>query len=161
MKAALLALLAALLSAGERAPQTDTRAEGAAQDVITVVNDRLPDAPPGERMAWARVLFTWSRFESSWLADPRGWNDDRAACGVLQVHWPQKWVVGATCKRVRADRRLGYRVGLEVMLAMQVKCGSRALALGAFSSDGTCQSIALVARRCRLAGLSSTCEATP
>jgi hypothetical protein len=152
-----------LLFPGELTPAIETRATGAAQEIVAVVNARLPDAPPGDRMAWARVLFTWSRYESLWFADPRGWGDAGEACGVLQVHHPEKYIDGATCARVRADRRLGFRVGLEVMLATTAKCGSRGLGLSAYSSDGTCPTsvFPIVSRRCLRAGLTATCEVIP
>lgn len=163
MKAALLALLARLFFQGEVTPAIETRATGAAQEIIEVINARLPDAPPGERMAWARVLFTWSRYEALFFADPRGFGDDHQACGVMQVHNPHRYVDGATCAKVRADRRLGYRVGLEVALMLATKCGSRGLGLSAYASDGTCPSsvFPIVSRRCLRAGLTATCEVMP
>lgn len=160
MKAALLALLVAVLFPGEETPQLRTRADGAAQDIVAVVNERLPDAAPEERLAWAKVLFVWSRYEATWLADPKGSNDHGSACGILQIHNPHKYLDGATCEKIRKDRRLGLKAALEVMLSMTAKCGTRGGGLSAFSGDGMCPTVVfpLVSMRCRKAGLTSTCE---
>jgi hypothetical protein len=160
MKAALLALLVALFHVGEMTPSIETRATGAAQEIVTIVNERLPDAPTEERLGWASVMFVWSRYESMWFADPSGYGDARRACGTMQVHNPHKYIDGATCEKVRKDRKLGFQVGLEVALYLTKKCGSRGLAMSAYSSDGSCPTTVfpLVAKRCKLAGLTSQCE---
>lgn len=132
------------------------RALAAYEDVLAA-EDKL-SVPAGERARWADRLFVWSYYESSWLANPPGSNDDGRACGVLQVHvgelppgvLPPKW----TCARVREDRVLGYEAGALLMRHLIVKCGSVEAGLTAYATDGACHTyvLPLARRRIQLAG---------
>jgi hypothetical protein len=131
---------------------TVLRAQAAAADLVAEVQS----LPEGERELYARVAYVWSYYESSWLANPSGSNDDGRACGVMQIHLPELAVPGATCAKVRADRKLGYRVGLATLHHLVAKCGSMRAGLTAFSTTGQCPKkgmiIKLVADRCAIAG---------
>lgn len=157
MKTILIKLIAGLI--GLMLPASDpavVRASAAADDVIVVVQKRVE---PAHREKWARILFAWGYYEASWWANPKGSNDQGAACGVMQVHNPEKYLDGASCARVRADRQLGFAVGLELLLKLEKDCGSTAGALTAYSMDGACKPyvIPLVASRCKKAGLTASC----
>lgn len=168
MKAILLAIAAKLLALSFGAPITlppqhelSVRSNGAAEDVVAVVQEAT-ELTPAEQEQWARVLYVWSFYESAWRANPPGFNDDGHACGVMQTWAPHKIVEGATCSKVRADRRLGYRVGFTLMRQKFTECGSMQSALVAFSMYGSCPkpgtTIQLVQHRCKLAGLGKRCD---
>lgn len=127
------------------------RAEAASRDVIAAVED-LPEA---ERETWGRVAYVWAFYEAGWFTDPKGSNDDSQACGILQIHTPEKWLPGATCKAVREDRVLGFRAGIALMRLLRDKCGSLRGAMVAYSTDGACHDYAvpIVTRRLKLAGV--------
>jgi hypothetical protein len=135
------------------------RAAVSAQTIVRVVERVVPS--PVEQKAWTRILFTFGGFESGWWKSPKGWNDNGNACGVLQVHTPQKYVPGATCDKVRKDLELGYEVGLRLMLQLEEHCGSKASALTAYAT-GVCGTstfvLPLVKRRCKVAGLTAECR---
>ena len=71
---------------------------------------RLPLGDPKALAALQAIADATSR---KIAADPRGFGDDHRACGVLQVHHPEKYVDGATCAKVRADRRRGLPAAVE------------------------------------------------
>ncbi len=124
------------------------RASEAARDVLAALDaENITD--PAERAAWARRLYGWSYFESSFYANPQGSNDSDAACGVLQVHEPHKLLDGTTCAKVRASRVLGYRVGLRKMQATITECGTVKRALGAFATGSCGGAPKLVEERCK------------
>ena len=131
------------------------RAAGAAEDLAREL-EAMPLSPE-ERETYGRVAFVWSFYESAWWASPPGSNDKGAACGVLQVHSPELFVPGATCGGLRADRRLGYRVGLLAMRHFVATCGGLRAGLTAYSTTGTCPkkgwTIRLVVDRLALAGV--------
>jgi hypothetical protein len=154
MKPILLALLPAMLNGTPVPPPAHpftVRASNAADDVIAVVAE-LPEA---ERGRWARLLFVFAFRESSFEAGAVG--DGGLSLGVLQVRrmWIAKY--GSTPAKVLASRREGLRVGLALLRDLERECGSLRAGLGAFVT-GKCQDgVPLVARRCRDAGLGSTC----
>lgn len=123
------------------------------EDVRATVLAAPPANPPAEdedgaRLLTARILtvFAWeeSRFRASALGD------SGRACGVLQLHEQAR--AGHSCAAVRADRRLGLRLGLAWMRRMAVQCGSLEAGLRAYASGSCTGARALVARRCALAG---------
>jgi hypothetical protein len=133
------------------------RAEAAAK--ITV--DVAQSFPLERREQLARMAYVFQAAESGFVADPKGSNDQGAACGAMQVHTPYKFVEGATCAKVRADYRLGVLVGMTLMNLLWDKCGSPAAALTAYSTNGQCPGtwvLPVVSRRCKIAGLSSDCR---
>lgn len=144
-------------------PAIMARAVGAALDASIAAYESDVGEEDLERLA--RLAFTWSYFEASWLTSPPGHNDDGAACGVMQVHpaeskgvIPPEW----TCARLRADRVLGYRAGIVVLRAAIARCGSWTAGLTAYSTNGACPAkgwtIALVPQRCKAAGLTAACN---
>lgn len=138
---------------------TMVRAAENAAAVETVVEKLVSN--PTERLAWARIIYVFGYFEASWLANPKGSNDQGSACGVMQVHTPEKFLPGATCSAVRKDLALGYEVGLTLMLQLEAQCGSKAAALTAYATNGSCPKgwiLPLVRKRCKLAGLTSDCR---
>lgn len=155
----LLAILPALFASmgvTARLPENHplmTRAESCAQDVLTVVKSRVQ---PERQDVWARVLFTFAELEGGCLASPVGFNDAGRACGVLQVHNPEKVIEGATCEKVRKSRKLGLEVGLVLMMQLTDQCGSIGEGLTAYAMYGACPSqgyvLPLVKRRCKMAG---------
>jgi len=131
------------------------RATSCAADVVEVV-DSLPEH---QRTLWAPVLYVWALKEGGCYADPPGSSDDRAACGVTQVHEPQKVIAGATCAKVRADRKLGLQVGLTLMIQLAKKCGTIGGGMTAYSTNGACTGgwvLPLVKHRLKLAGVGVT-----
>lgn len=160
----IFALLSAQVPGLKAIPDAfQSRGEAAAEDVSAAVAMLPSGVPEDRREVYARLLFTWSFFESSWLANPPGSNDKGSACGVLQIHTPELWLPGATCAKVRASRKLGYLVGLTVIRQLEKKCGSLGSAMTAFSTYGMCQVkiLPLVSRRYQLAGLTAACEEKP
>lgn len=107
---------------------------------------------------WARRIWGWSGYESSFYTDPKGSNDKGAAVGVCQVHQPELYVAGITAAMVRKDRVLGYRVCYRVMKKLIVSCKSVKRGLGAFATDGACHDWipTLVLARCKSIG--DVCE---
>ena len=126
------------------------RARGAAEDVIAAVETPEDGIPALERATWARRAFIWGYYESAFTTAASG--DGGASCGVLQVTTPERWLTGATCARVKADRVLGFRVGITVMRMLVTKCGSVRAGLTAYATDGACHpwTLALVERRLRM-----------
>ena len=168
LKTLLLTLVSVLLRTGglpegTKLPETDPlmiRATANAAAIETVTEKLVKN--PIERETWARIAFVFGFFEASWLSNPKGDNDKGAACGVMQVHTPEKFVPGATCTAVRKDLALGYEVGLTLMLQLEAQCGSKAAALTAFATNGTCPkgwTLPLIKRRCKMAGLTEECRA--
>jgi hypothetical protein len=166
-KVALLALVPYILVAGTPAKTTmklpeDSptmqRAGTRAEETISVVEAMVAD--PVERDVWERSLFGWEYWEASWQTSPKGWNDAGTACGVLQVHAPEKIIPGTTCEMMRKDSKLAIRVALTFLLEREKTCGSKAAAWTAFSWDGGCHdfSLDLVKFRCRSVGLTTSCE---
>lgn len=156
----LIALLIGLLPTmgvpkGVHLPASDpfmVRSNGCADDVLEVTRELVPEA---QVSTWAPIVFVFAQKESACRTNPAGFNDDGNACGVLQVHTPEKIVPGATCAKVRADRKLGLRVGLTLMLAKAKECGSIRGGLTAFAMRGECPkgwTLPLVVQRCKLAG---------
>lgn len=144
---ALFALGIRILGIATPAPGSELalRLESLAVDVLAV-----EDTPQWHSTAYGTALY-----ESGGLADPPGWNDQGRACGVLQVWEPQRWLSGATCAAVRADRRLGLRVGLLVMKRLAKDCGGVQAGLSAYAT-GKCppkgKVLALVKARCAVMG---------
>ena len=137
-----------------------SRAASCAADVEEVVT-LLPEY---QRAVWAPVLYVFALKEGNCYASPPGDNDAGAACGVLQVHEPQKIIAGATCEKVRADRKLGLRVGLAVMIQWSKECGSIGGGLSAYAT-GSCPKkgwiLPLVKERLKLAGVDGSMPWAP
>ncbi len=112
----------------------NVRAQSCAADVWEVSKR----APESTRETWASILFVFAWKEGSCHANPPGFNDDGRACGVLQVHNPEKILAGATCHKVRSSRRLGLRVGLQLMMEKAEECGSIPSGLTAYAMYGSC-----------------------
>ena len=131
------------------------RMAGAVHDVVEVV-DEEPSLFAGDdgKAKTAALLITISFHESGWKTDALG--DGGKSCGVMQTQQPQKWVAGATCDKVRADRKLGYKVGLAVLRGAKEKCGANTTAkvwLGMYAS-GMCGMAQVAAKkRCAPAGV--------
>lgn len=98
-----------------------------------------------------------------------GTNDGGNACGVGQVHvdeiqtlsnWKGVLEPSWTCRAVRKDRVLGFRVMLRVLLQLEKDCGSTAAAWSAYAGTLGCKSyvMPLVKKRCKRAGLTELCE---
>ncbi len=121
------------------------------------------------RETWARVIFVWANREGGCYADPKGNADDGRSCGVLQVQEPQRVIDGATCAKVKADRKLGMRVGLALMLTLAKRCGSIGAGLNVYSTGRDCKMggakpdapIPLVLERLKLAGVDSSAPYSP
>lgn len=149
---------------GHTAPSTTgatyTRMTGAAADLQTALERHpWPEAVQEKR---ARIVFLMGFYESSWHASPLGDNDSGRACGVLQVHEPTLDLPEATCGAVRADRVLGWEVGIVRLQKLEEKCGNIRDALLAYATDGTCRpdkKSPMISWRCQKAGLNpETCE---
>lgn len=156
MKEILLALVVTFVGSQKVAdhPHVRGRAEKSADAIIKVTEERIPEE--GRRASYQRALFRWGYGEGGWYANPPGDNDKGAACGVMQVHEPWKIIPGATCEKVRKDLELGYRVGMELLIQLEEKCGSLGKALNVYSIYGaTCSTKIhpLVLRRCKEAGV--------
>ena len=132
------------------------RASNAAEDLLAEVSA----FPVERREQLTRIAFVFSFHESSWLANPPGHNDQGNACGTMQTWMPWIEIPGTTCKTVREDRRLGFRIGLQRINNLWTKCGTLTASLTAFATTGQCASwtLPLVAHRCKEAGLTSTCN---
>lgn len=135
------------------------RVTGAASDLQTALaRHPWPEAVQERR---ARLVLVMGWYEGAWQASPPGSNDSGRACGVMQVHSPQWDIAGATCEAVRADRVLGFEVGIVRLQTLEARCGSIAAGLAAYATDGRCgkQLGAAMSWRCRRAGLDArTCE---
>ena len=134
-----------------------SRAECAAKITVEVAQG----FPADRREQLARIAFVFQAGESGFVGNPKGSNDQGAACGPMQVHTPEKWLPGATCAKVRADYKLGVQVGMTLMNMLWDKCGGPAAALTAYATNGQCPGtwvLPLVQRRCKIAGLSSDCR---
>lgn len=147
---ALLALVATLVGTAKVPDAVTERAKGALVDVETALRAESLD---GEKLeAWSRRLWGWAYWESGWHAAPAGSNDAGAACGVLQVHGPERLLDGATCAAVRKDRVLGFRVGYRLIVELVAKCGTVERALGAYATGQCGGAPLLVRRRCKVLG---------
>ena len=137
------------------------RASARADEILEVVESMV--ANPEQREAWTRSLFGWGFWEASWYVNPPGSNDDGKACGVFQIHSPERIVEGATCEMLRKDGKLAAKVALTLLLEREKACGSKAAAWTAFSWDGAChaQTLTIVKYRCLRLGLTDRCEAKP
>lgn len=135
-------------------PANDTaRAEAAALDCVAAAK-RFPGLSEERRTALTKISFAFSAFEGNWNTDPKGDNDKKRACGVMQTHNPQWFVEGATCARVRSDRVLAYQVGMTIILQKWKACGSLEAGLTAYGTEGgSCKNfvLPLVKRRCKIA----------
>lgn len=167
MKASLLALVFAIFSTmgvAVKLPATHpmmVHADGCADDVVAVVTEDLPEH---QRATWAPILFVMAHKESGCRANPKGWNDDGKACGALQTHNPEREIPGATCEKVRADRKLGMRVGLRRMMRMSKECGSIGGGLTAYAMTGECPKnwvLPEIKQRLKLAGVKADTPWTP
>lgn len=98
-----------------------------------------------------------------------GTNDGGNACGVGQVHvdeiqsltnWKGVLEPEWTCRAVRKDRVLGFRVMIRILKRLEVDCGSTAAAWSAYAGTLGCRTfvLPLVKKRCKRAGLTEACE---
>jgi len=166
MKAILMALVITLLPfkpepEGEVMKRAAKAAEAAAYIVSYRIGDvKNPTNALRQRETWARIMFVFAYYEASWYASPKGSNDEGRACGVLQVHNPEKYVTGYDCKSVRGSLEKGFDVGLALMMRLEKQCGSKKAALTAYATDGACHNwtLPLVVKRCKEAGLTEECE---
>lgn len=157
LRTIVLALIASQLGPGIALPSTHwlpQRGEAAMLDAVAAVQAmKLSDA---DQERYARLAVVFGFYEGAWLASPRGSNDNGAACGVMQVWSPERILPGATCAKVRADRVLGFRVGLLTIQQLEARCGSLRKALNSYATGRDCPEyhIALVDKRCAMAGVS-------
>jgi hypothetical protein len=164
MTSALLLLLAPkiALALGQKTMAADLKAR--AERAAIVTSEEALSLPLAIRETGAASAYIWQGLESGWNEHPAGFNDHGLACGSMQVHWPEKYLPGSTCAALRADYRLSVRAGLAVLSSLYAQCGSLGAAWTAYST-GNCPKgkwvLPLVAVRCKLAGLTSTCEALP
>ncbi len=132
-------------------------------------HEAATDAPHDpERLTCAKLTFVIAEQESGCQANPKckpgpDCNDDGKACGAMQTHEPQKIISTATCEKVRADRRLGLKVGLTHLRALGQKCRTIGLALSAYATRGECLKLdwQRSLTRCKLAGLDCSSPWTP
>jgi hypothetical protein len=110
------------------------RATSCADDVVEVCS-LLPEY---QRSVWCPVTFMMAMKEGNCYASPPGFNDQNRACGPLQIHNPELEIAGATCAKVRADRKLGLRVGMARMIRLSKECGSIGAGLTAYATYGAC-----------------------
>lgn len=104
----------------------------------------------------AKLLVTWSFFESGWKPDAVGDGKDGVpkSYGIMQVQNPGRFVTGATNEKVLADPVLGYRVALAVLRQAIKACGGVREGLGLYATGKHCGGAsALVDKRMKLAGL--------
>ena len=161
------------------------RYNAAAAYCIKAIDLEMPDATDGEREKYARQLFEWSYEESSWFVSPyackvgtvgclpsgvlAGTNDDGNGCGLVQTHvdeiqslsnWKGVLDPTWTCKAVRHDGVLGFRVAIRVLKKLEADCGSTAAAWSAYAGKLGCATYIkpLVKQRCKRAGLTELCE---
>lgn len=150
----ILALVATLVGSAKVPDAVAARASGALVDAEAALRAEGLD---GEKLeVWSRRLWGWAYWESGWHASPAGSNDNGAACGVLQVHGPERLLEGATCAAVRKDRVLGFRAGYRMLVELVDKCGSVERALGAYATGQCGGAPMLVRRRCKALG--DTCK---
>lgn len=134
-------------------------------DPAPVVEDILAAKPT---LLESRAMLAWAYFESGWgtytLGDCTCWvGSKRTSCpsyadrtvgrcssfGVMQTKQPAKWVTGATPAKVAVDRRLGFRVGLEVLRSWEKAAGGdMRKALRGYSSGHMDRAYEKVATRC-------------
>lgn len=126
-----------------------------ARIVAEAIEAEVVHYPEARREALARAAMTWAGFESGYWPNPKGSNDAGAACGVLQTHLPPD-----RCKAARADVRVGVREGLDLIDRLWTRCGTLGAAMGSYSTGLACPKgiVPVVARRCKLAKMTSTCE---
>ena len=113
-----------------------------------------PPLPCG-RVCTARLLLTWSFFESGWHANAIG--DAGHSIGTLQIGRHELPWLRVDAAHVLSSRRRGLAAGLAVMRRQVRECGSLARGLGAFAGRQCGDAQVLVSRRCRRAGV--TCGA--
>ena len=137
------------------------RASARADEIVEVVESMVSD--PVQQEAWERGLFGWEFWEASWFISPPGSNDNGNACGVLQIHSPERIIPGTSCAMLRKDAKLAVKVALTFLLEREKTCGSKAAAWTAFSWDGGCHpaTLDLVRYRCHRIGLTDKCEVKP
>ncbi len=92
----------------------------------------------------ARLIATWSFFESGWNVGALG--DGGQSCGVMQTN--RMWT---PCARARSSAKEGYRAGLRVLAYYLNRCGTLARALGGYATGECTTGVQLVKRRCALA----------
>ena len=167
LKTLLLTLVLTLLHngglpAGTKLPDNDPIMLRAAANAaaIEAVTEKIVKNPI-ERETWARIAFVFGYFEASWLSNPKGSNGNRAPCGLKQGQNPEKFLPGPPFAQVRKEQPLGYEVGITLMMQLEAQCGSKAAALTAFATNGTCPkgwTLPLIKRRCKMAGLTEECR---
>lgn len=144
---AMLALASKLVGAPALGVAVEARAKAAH---VAAESALALEGLEGEELAaWSRRLWGWSYWESAWHPSPPGSNDNGAACGIMQVHFPERLLAGATCDAVRKDAVLGYRVGYRLLKELVAKCGSLDAALGAYATGQCRPKMQLVRWRCQ------------
>lgn len=146
----LVPLLVAPYLKGEIPIAVSQRAEDAASDCLAAVGSLYPSADDESKIEIARRWYMMSYYESSFFTDPKGSNDDGAACGVLQVHLPK-----AECAEARRDRVYAYTKGIELGERWVKACGSVEAGLSAYAT-GACPKpgkvLSLIRWRCKRIG---------
>jgi len=148
LKTLLLTLAMALSGGGAKG-----RATVAADEVVNIVDSvdatelypHLKDNPEEAKARLARLLISWSYWESAW--DHNALGDGGRSCGIMQVN-PKS--IGMTCNHLRSSPRAGLDAGFRVIRRLNQVCGGLKPALGAYGS-GRCGGIkSIVEKRCRI-----------
>jgi hypothetical protein len=157
MKALILALAPVLIHFTLPASNPVMIRADKATDAIMTALDQNGVKDDATKLQRGKRMFVWSYYESSWYADPKGYNDKGKACGVGQIHvesvkdWlPADW----TCEKLRKDMVVSYRAMDIVMERLIKKCGSVRAGLVAYATDGACHDwyLPVVKQRCKLSG---------
>jgi len=115
-------------------------------EVVAELSPGGDEAAARARLARAAGLFAWS--EARWRADAV--NPVTGTLGPLQVS--PVHLGGVRRRDLLADRRVGLRLGLRVMVRYIALCGTVRSGLGGFASGSCRGALDLVDRRCALVG---------
>jgi membrane-bound lytic murein transglycosylase MltF len=148
LKTLLLTLAMALSGGGAKG-----KAMIAADEVVQIVDNvdatelypHLKNDPEEAKARLARLLISWSYWESTW--DHTALGDGGRSCGIMQVN-PQ--TIGMSCSELRRSPRAGLQAGFRVIRRLNQLCGGLKPALGAYGS-GKCGGIkSIVEKRCKI-----------
>lgn len=150
LKTILLTLAMALSGGGAKG-----RATVAIDEVVNIVDSvdatelypHLKDKPEEAKEKLARLLVSWSYWESAW--DHNALGDGGRSCGIMQVN-PK--TIGMSCAELRSSPRAGMHAGFRIIRRLNQVCGGLKPALGAYGS-GQCGGIkSIVEKRCKASG---------
>ena len=148
LKTLLLTLAMALSGGGAKG-----RATVAIDEVVNIVDSvdatelypHLKDKPEEAKTRLARLLISWSYWESAW--DHNALGDGGRSCGIMQVN-PR--TIGMSCMELRSSPRTGMQAGFRVIKRLTQVCGGLKQGLGAYGS-GKCGGVkSIVEKRCKI-----------